>query len=330
MHKKRIVFLAWVFGLLWLAATAVAQPALTATLKLETSAPLTVGDPLPLTLRVTHPAGYRVVPPQFDGAWGDLTVQAVSAGTTAVNDDGGATTTLTLDARLFAPGDFQTPPLDVSVTDGAGNLFTVTAAPIPLTIQSVLVEGDTELRDIKPQAVLPYTNVTPWLVGGVVLALSAVSAWLFWRRYRARLALVPLDTRLPHEVALDELGHIEQMGLPQQGRFKEHYTLTADTLRRYLERAYHIPVIERTTGEIRAALQTTTMPTDVAQQVVAFLDASDLIKFSQATPSVAGAQQLLAQARRIVSATQPSAADDSAAEPHPSASGRLHKMEMRS
>ncbi|MEI2691141.1 MAG: hypothetical protein V9H69_16095 [Anaerolineae bacterium] len=127
---------------------------LTATL----SAPegqFTVGDPIRLTLAVTHPAGYQVIQPTLPESWGDLTVTSLSPAVTAVNGDGSETSTLLIDARLFQPGDFSTPPLEVTVTDGQGGLQKVWAPPAAVSIASVLQEGDTALRDIKPQAALP-------------------------------------------------------------------------------------------------------------------------------------------------------------------------------
>ena len=38
----------------------------------------TVGDPVQLTLAVTHPAGYQVILPQIAPAWGDFTVVSQS------------------------------------------------------------------------------------------------------------------------------------------------------------------------------------------------------------------------------------------------------------
>jgi hypothetical protein len=64
----------------------------------------TVGDPVLLTLAVTHPAGYQVIFPELPPEWGDFTVSAQSPLTTVGNPDGTETTTQMIDARLFSPG----------------------------------------------------------------------------------------------------------------------------------------------------------------------------------------------------------------------------------
>ena len=262
---------------------------------------LTVGDPIQLTLALTHPAGYQVIQPTLPAAWGDFAVVAQSPAATTANGDGSETTTTLIDARLFQPGAFTTPSLEVSVTDGQGGLQKVAAAPAAVNVASVLQEGDVALRDIKPQAVLPMPAAWPWAVAG--LAAAAAVVVVIWRaRRRERPAL---DYRQAHEIALDGLSRVEALRLPQQGSFKEHYTLVSDIVRIYIERRYGVPTLERTTGEIRPDLANTDMPAEVSALLVAFLQESDLVKFSKWTPNVESAQQLLLHGRMIVEATQP-------------------------
>ena len=265
----------------------------------------TVGDPVELALTVTHPAGYHIISPELPESWGDFIITSQSPPLTIDNDDGSQTTAIMIDARLFAPGDFSTPPLTLNVTDGAGQLLEVAVAPAAVNIASVLVEGDTELRDIKPQAELPFLNLLPWIAGGLLFAALATGAFLLWKQRQAKLALAAVDNRLPHEVALDDLTRIGQLGLPEQGRFKEHYTLVSDTVRLYIERTFHVPMLERTTGEIRYSLRQTTMSRANTAYLIAFLDESDLVKFSEYTPSESKAYELISQGRDIVEANKP-------------------------
>jgi hypothetical protein len=284
---------------------------------------LTVGDPIQLTLALTHPAGYQVILPALPDAWGDFAVVSQSPATVVANADGTATTTMLIDARLFQPGDFNTPPLEVSVTDGQGGLQKVVAAPAALSIVSVLQEGDTALRDIKPQAALPLPAAWPWIAAGLA-ALAAVAVVVWQARRRQKVAV---DNRLAHQVALDGLTMIEGLRLPEQGRFKEHYTLVSDIVRVYVERRYGVPALERTTGEIRPDLTRTDMSPEVTALLVAFLQESDLVKFSEWMPDVASAQQLLAHGRMIIEATRP----EPTAEPagRPPAKGRQRRLADR-
>lgn len=298
-----IVRLAAVLGallfLIALTGSALAQGNLEASLSVEPTE-ATVGDPLQLTATVTHPNGYLVIPPSIGPEWGAFTIAGQTPPQTTDNGNGTATTTITFDARLFAPGVYTTPPLPLSVTDGAGQLVDLFAEPVDVTIGSVLVEGDTELRDIKPQADLPGGALLPWLAGGA-LALVAVGLFVWWRR---RPAAVPVDNRLPGQIALDSLAAIEAQNLPQAGRYQAHYTQVADTIRTYLAATYTIPVLERTTGEIRDDLARAGVGDSLRTQIVNFLQTSDLVKFANFTPDPESAADLLQEARQIVAANE--------------------------
>jgi hypothetical protein len=270
-----------------------------------------VGDPVAITLSVVHPDNNQVILPQLDANWGEFVVRSQSPASTSTNGDGTSTTTQVFDARLFAPGEFNTPPLEITVTDDTGQLAQVIAEPATVAISSVLVESDTELRDIKPQVDLPYLNLLPWVIAAVLLAALFGLILFAWRKRRAKLALATVDTRLPHEIALDELGMIRGLGLPEDGRFKEHYTLVSDCIRLYMERTYDIPVMERTTGEIQVNLKAKNISREVARHFVTVLDESDLVKFSKFQPDIASAYHLIDDASQLVIETKPIVVEDS-------------------
>jgi hypothetical protein len=318
--------------------TAAAQTPVTAVM-IAPEGPFTVGDPIELQLAVTHPAGYHVIQPKIPESWGSFIVTSQAEAETVTLEDGQEMTLFVIDARLFAPGEFSTPPLTVSITDGAGQLSEVTAAPVPITLASLLVEGDTALRDIKPQAELPFLNLIPWIAGGVLLAAAAAAVYHWWKRRQARLALAAVDNRLPHEIALDDLTRIGQLGLPEQQRFKEHYTLVSDTVRIYIERTQGVPMLERTTGEIRSGLRNSTLTTSGTRQLINFLEESDLVKFSKFTPTESEAYETITQARQIVETTMliviteadiddTLAATDTPADHSFSANGKMKNIEV--
>jgi hypothetical protein len=266
----------------------------------------TVGDPIQLTLSVTHPDDYTVILPELGASWGDAVVRSQSPATTVSNADGTETTSQVIDLRVFAPGTFTTPPLGITISDSQGDLTEITADPIELTIASVLIEGDTQLRDIKPQIALPVSNLLALAVVGLASAAAGLGiALLWWRRRRAQLALASVDNRPPDQIALEELARIAELGLPERGRFKEHYTLVSDCIRVYGERVFDIPVLERTTGEVQASLRQANVAQDVIRTFITFLDESDLVKFSTFHPDSASAYRLLDSGREIVEVTRP-------------------------
>ena len=292
---------------------------------------LTVGDPIELSLSVTHPADYHAIMPDLAGEWGGFLVNNQSAPVTQANGDGTETTSQIIDARLFAPGSFTTLPVVIGLTDSAGQVSEVIAQPLTVDITSVLVEGDSELRDIKPQVEMPYVNILLWGLAALITALIVGVVILIVRHLRARRALAAMDNRLPHEVALDELDRIEGLHLPDTGLFKEHYTLVSDTLRIYMEKRVNVPMMERTTAEIQNGLKQADIEAGVVKpgvvqpgvvgQLLSILDVSDLVKFSKFSPEAASAYSIVTSARQIVQATIPVVEEEDTDPTHPAGIG---------
>ena len=135
------------------ASSAAAQSPASATIQLIGDAEtLTVGDPLTFELAVQHLDGTQAVFPQLDAQWGDFEVTGQTATEISGAEAGMVTTSQQINATAFAPGAFAPPAVSVAIYDSGGNVTEVSAESQPITINSVLIEGDTELRDIKPQA----------------------------------------------------------------------------------------------------------------------------------------------------------------------------------
>jgi hypothetical protein len=64
-------------------------------------------------------------------------------------------------------------------------------------------------------------------------------------------------------------------------------------------------MLERTTGEIRSGLRQSNLSQKNTRQVIAFLEESDLVKFSNFAPDRTSANELIAQGRQIVEETKP-------------------------
>lgn len=317
--KKLIPIIATIIALFAVGIAAAQTPA-SVTITPSTDI-LTVGDPVELTVTVNHPAGTQVLMPTLEPNWGDFIVRSQSPVNTVDNGDGTATSTQIIDVRLFAPGGFETPPLNVTIADNNGQIIEAAAAPIPFTVNSVLVEGDTELRDIKPQATLPNAYLWPVFIAALG-ALIATAVWFLARRIKEAF-----DNRLPHEVALDTLTAVEKENLPENGRYKEHYTLVTDVLRAYVEQTQGIQATDRTTAEIQKELTlakaTTTLTTEQVKQFTTILSESDLVKFAKFTPDSESAHALVAQSRQFIEDTKPEPVNNDKKAQHAKTNSRI-------
>jgi hypothetical protein len=269
---------------------------------------LAVGDPVQLTLEVTHPAGYQVILPKLEQAWGPFEVRGQSQATTAANDDGSETTSQTLQVTLFDLGKFETPELRFGIGDGSGQVSEGSVPPISLSVVPTLAEDDNDLREIKPQAVLAVPPVWPWIVGGVLLAALAAAAgwWAYRRRQGKPFGLAPaVDNRPAWQVAFDRLDAIEGMGLLKRGQFKEHYTLVANALRAYLESQFGLRVLDRTTSELRPILRGSELQPAHSRRLLDLFADADLVKFAKLVPDLKTAGKLTGEARDVVELTRP-------------------------
>jgi hypothetical protein len=266
---------------------------------------ITVGDPVELTLEVTHPANQQVIIPKLERSWGDFEVQDQSSAETTINDDGTATTRQNITASLFQPGAFETPPLPSIISGDNGQTSELVAQPVTVSVASVLAEGDTELKDIRPQAGMEVPFPWPLLVASLVAVIAVVgSGWWLLRRWRRKGSLF-VDNRPPYQVALDELGRIRGLRLPDNGQFKEHYSLVTDTLRVYLEKQHHIPATDRTTSELKHELAYTQIDPEQTRELLNLCDDADFVKFAKLIPDRDDAYRLLEDACQFVKATRP-------------------------
>jgi len=277
--------------------------------------PFTVGDHIVLRLEVEHPAGSQVELPQLEEEWGQFEIIEQTEPATVNNGDGTAITSKEFIVSLYEPGQYQTDSLVVTHQKPDGTIEDLSAPVIPLKIDSVLVEGDEALRDLKPQAILPVPPIWPWILAGVVLTLfvmgimAGAGLWLYHRRrQQAQIPAMPMpvfDPRPPELVAYAELERIESLNLPAKDQFKEHYSLVTDCLRRYIEGRYGIPALERTTSEIRASFAKSRVTTTAVRDFMDLFSESDLVKFARFKPYQQDAYRLVSKARALIETTTP-------------------------
>jgi hypothetical protein len=296
----------WLWGtglvLLLLAAggatfnTAHALDNLVATLSVN-SRNITVGDVISLTLRVTHPAGWRVIFPALDKQWGDFEVRGQDVPEIVSNPDGTQTTIQELKVVRMRPGEVQTPALTLSVADDQGNLNSLEVAPVPISVSSVLVEGDTNLRAIKPQAELvsegrPYWPIaTAGLLGAATLTGYGVQRW----RHRKLV-----DRRTPRQRTLDSLAALSAQNPQTPAEIKAHGALLADCLRDYMAAITHLPARDLTTRELARRFKDQEVPPEWSAQVVEILQVCDGVKFANEELDGQSLLGMIASARRLV------------------------------
>ena len=276
---------------------------------------LTVGELVTLTLEVTYSADHVVVIPRLHPEWGPFEVRSQTPAQTFSNGDGTETTLQQLQVTLFAPGTFETPDLPLSVRGPDGNARRVLPASVQLTVRPILSGPGEQLRDIRPPTDLAtqlWEQPTYRALAALVMlaALSVAGFFLYHRRSHRQESLpTPVtSTRMPWEVAIQELDRIERLELPGDGQFKEHYTLVAEVMRAYLQAVCLRNVgqrdaIDMTTDEIGAAVLQSSFGYRNARLVIDLLRECDRVKFANHTPTVSQAYEAARRVRNIVEET---------------------------
>ena len=300
--------------------TAVAQedPLSNVRITFEADSPnVSFADEVTFTLEVTYPDDHSAVVHKLPRDWGQFEVREQSQAQTVSNPDGTKTTSQTIKVVVFDRGTIQTPELPISVRGPDGTVEQASPLPVELIVGSVLPGPDPQPVDIQPQASFstPIWENPAAQTSGVLIVLAGllggavlVGYLLYLRRQGPPLPVV--DPRTPWEIAIDELDRIERLDLPEDGRFKEHYTLVAATMRVYVQAMYlrdvsPVDAIDMTTDEIWAALRRSPLDYDDAKLVLDLLREADLVKFAKYRPAVSQAYEASGQARYIVEVTRP-------------------------
>lgn len=264
----------------------------------------TVGDIVDLTVEVTHPAGSRLVPIDLASPWGEFEVRSLSRVTVENEADGMARSRQTISVTLWEPGQYETPPLFLQVSDSNGKITEITTESAFLEVASLLQDDELQLRELKEQVTLPRPPIWPLaLTGGLFGLLLLVIVWWLYRVWRNRKAQLPQhapDLRSIEDKTLDELERIKALNLPTQGRFKEYYTLLGDAIRHYLEKTYPIQTSERTTEEIQQMMTDISMSDEQKTGLFQLLHDVDMVKFANVIPDLSQAREQADQIRKFV------------------------------
>jgi len=296
--------------------TAHAQDNLVATLNAN-SQDITVGDVIPLTLGVTHPAGWRVIFPTLEKQWGDFEVRDQVVPKIVTNPDGTQTTIQEIRVARMRPGELQTPALTVSVADDQGSLNSLEVAPVPISIRSVLIEGDMNLREIKPQAELVSESRPIWpLMTAGVLGAAALTGYSVQRWRRRKL----IDRRTPRQRTLDLLAALSSQTPQTLAEIKAECALLADCLRDYLAAITQLPVRDLTTRELARRLNDQEVPSAWNSQVVEVLQVCDGVKFANDELEVSNLLGMISTVRNLVEQYPP--------QPQPEQRRSRHKKQV--
>ncbi len=279
------------------------------TVELEVPLETTLGDPIPVILRVTTDAsGDAAVPDQsiapFEMLAKKLTVEPSEDGDTK-------TFTFELTLQCFEVGIHQLGPIRVRLSNLAGELEYADSDARTVEVHSVLAnEPNAELKPPSAPVVVEQDDFTLLVILGALLAVlvGALLAWLVmrWWQRRDRPEPEPPPPPPPWELALTELHALRERRASaiENGRTEQWVDAVSDSIRNYLGLRFGFHGLESTTDEIATELDQTEALTIQPNEAIAFLGQCDLVKFARASLADEASEDLIAEAFALVDRTR--------------------------
>jgi len=266
---------------------------------------ITIGDPITLSLVVEVDPGYKITDTGVGRTMGEFEVlEAIPPQVTRIAND---RTRYTFRYRVtaFRVGDPVFPEIHVGYQSPAGEPGIVPTAEIPIVISSVIPIGENadDIKPAKPQLRLPTaTPQVPQLAIQVALAVVVlVMLALIIRQTRRAAARRPKDEMgdiqlTPAQRAMAELNRVASLGLPEKGRYAEHYALLSTTLRAYVRDRFGLSANERTPRELREDMLRAGIDRTEIATIYEILREGESARFHQAISYPARAQHAVRSA----------------------------------
>ena len=187
------------------------------------------------------------------------------------------------------------------------------ADSLKLFVGTLTIDTTKNIVDIKEQIAAPlqFVEIQHYvyygIAGLIVLILLGILIYIYIKRRRARVVVVPLLP--PHIEAMNELEQLYALKLWTGGRHKVYYTKLSDIIRVYIERRYEIAAMEMTSDEIFVNLREQKLTYDADKMLREFLSLSDLVKFAKYVPDEQENELSFKQAYDFVTDTKLTAMD---------------------
>ncbi len=262
-----------------------------ATMKLDTNAIL-VGDQTGLEIRFNCPSDYEVKWPVFaDTLTKEIEVVKKSKKESIPSkDQSGTLYQQRLTITSFDSGYYAIPPISIQYRKpGDSAWYTAETEPELLGVNTVPVNLQGEIKDIKPPEHAPFTfrEALPYIL--VVLGAGLITFFVIWylrkrKKEEPIFRVAPKPQLPPHQQALDALQELRLKKLWQNGHIKEYHTELTDIIRDYLHLKFGIQAQEYTSDEIMEAVHKTAANEQVKNKLRQTLLLADMVKFAKMQP----------------------------------------------
>jgi len=223
---------------------------------------ITIGDPIALTLVIDADAGYVVRDSGVGRTIGEFEILEAAPPRLTKIQNGRTRYTFRYKVTAFRVGDLVFPAIAVTYQGPSGEIGVAPTAEIPIVITTVVQQGEStdDIKPWKPQLRLPGAapQIPPIVVQAALAVVVLAMLALIIRQARRAAAgragggEIEADIQLtPAQRAMAELNRVAALGLPEKGRYAEHYALVSKALRTYVRDRFGLSATERTPRELR-------------------------------------------------------------------------------
>jgi len=180
--------------------------------------------------------------------------------------------------------------------------------PVTFNVHKVKVQQQAEIKDVKKPIKIPLDWKLILLIVIAIFILLALAIY-FYLRYKKKKAEQPVKKkiiRIPaHVRALTALNNLEGEQLWQKGKVKEYHSNITGIIRGYFEERFNLPALELTTAEQMQQLRNVSAAGNILETTNQFLNNADLVKFAKFNPLPSVNDEMMKQAKDIVTKTIP-------------------------
>jgi hypothetical protein len=295
-------------------------------LELTPKSGIATGDIVHLTLRADALVGDDVTVPEQTFA--PFEVRSKRARTEPAQN-GKQRFVFDIDLIAFDPGELAVPAIELRVVTKDGFVGSVKTQAQPLKVTALLGnEPDAKLKpETKPVVVMQDDYRLLYVLGAILAAgLVALITWLTSRYLQRRMKPVPPPPppRPPWEIAVEKLGELRRrkQRMVEEGKAAQFVDEVSDVVREYLGGRFGFDGLESTTDEMLALLRQHGANVGLWQEVSAYLQRCDLVKFAKVDPDQDEADLVFAKAQDIVQFSMPLEQRDNAPAAHTSGTPR--------
>ncbi len=191
---------------------------------------------------------------------------------------------------------------------GGGEPKTVKSNPVKISIHTLDVDPNKEIKDIKPPIKIEISWLLYLLILVLILLAILIAYYIYTKYYKKQQPqqITEEEVKLtPYKLALKQLHELEEKKLWQQGKVKEYHSELTGIVRRYFEERYHFPAMEMTSSEIMKVINRVMDSPPVIKITEEFFRNADLVKFAKFIPMPSINEEMMKQAYMIIERTRP-------------------------